>query len=160
MRINIILNNTNSNAITATAVTTEIQPSIEKNETSSWGQFQVPLVDTPRINKQSNIKLIEYKIRNQNSTRIHKLCTQRWIILLNNNLEGPRVSASCFAAKTCILWDGIFIPEWSWCCVNTQIKLLSKVLSCPRLRPQVPHTYVIQCYINRRPWLGIHLHSS
>lgn len=111
MRINIILNNTNSNAITATAVTTEIQPSIEKNETSSWGQFQVPLVDTPRINKQSNIKLIEYKIRNQNSTRIHKLCTQRWIILLNNNLEGPRVSASCFAAKTCILWDGIFIPE-------------------------------------------------
>lgn len=74
-------------------------------------------------------------------------------------LERPCASSTCSTAKKCILRNWVLVPQRSWCRVHTQVQLLSEVLSCPKFRPQVPHSHIVKSHVYGCPWLGIYLQS-
>lgn len=77
----------------------------------------------------------------------------------NPNSKRPCVTTCRPAAKKSIPRDWQFISPWIWSCVNSEIKLLPKILPCPVLRPNVPHSHVVQSHVNSSPRLGIYLFS-
>lgn len=72
-------------------------------------------------------------------------------------LKWSCLSAYSPAAEKGIHWNGVFISEGFHWWVYAQIKLLSKVLACPKLGSHIPHSHVIKCHVNSSPRLGIHL---
>ena len=134
-----------------------------KNVTSSWGHSEACSSPEHSINKwkHSTIKL---KLAADKLTTLHILkleCLPKcgWIIQILASSNGSRVSPACLTTKQCILWNRKFVSNWGWCCVNAQIKLLTEVLSCPKLSPQVPHSHIVKRNIDSSPWLRIYLNK-
>ena len=74
--------------------------------------------------------------------------------------ERPSVTASRPSTKKGISWNWVFISPWMCRRIHSQIELLPQVLPRPILWPDVPHSHIVQCYVDCSPCPGIHLHPK
>lgn len=76
------------------------------------------------------------------------------------DLERSSVSTTCLATQKSILWNGELVPKWSRWRVDTEVELLSEILSSPKLRSHIPHPYVIEGDVNCSPRIRVYLHQT
>jgi hypothetical protein len=116
--------------------------------------------DTRSLSKATQQRRWDARIYSSSSETRHTHRPNWWLLQWRASLQRSCVSTTCPTTKKCILWNGVFVSEWSWVCINSQVKLLTEVLTCPEFCPQVPHPHVVERNIYSGPGLGIYLHSS
>ena len=81
-------------------------------------------------------------------------------IMIGRCLWSCCASAGSLPTKESIIWNIVLIPQGLNWCVNSEIKLLSKVLSCPELWPYIPHSNIVKWNINGCPWPWVYLQMT